>query len=132
MKRAIFWLRVSYWTGAILDAAVGLMMLFPGLLAVIYRPADFRPGPDYHFAMGMGAPLMFGWTLLLLWADRRPLERRGILPLTVLVIAGLAANQARSAAAGFAPFGEFLPTFIIQAALVILFLFAYFKAGKAA
>jgi len=45
--------------------------------------------------MRTGAPLMAGWTVLLLWADRQPLERRGVLPITVLpVIAGLMANDA--------------------------------------
>ncbi len=44
---------------------------------------------------------MAGWTLLLLWADRWPLERRGVLPITVVpVIAGLMANDAHAVRAG--------------------------------
>ena len=38
---------------------------------------NFAPGADYRYAMGMGASLMLGWTALLIWADRKPIERRG-------------------------------------------------------
>ncbi len=76
-KRVIFWLRCSYWAGAIVDLIAGLMMLFPAL-SIVSKPAtSFSPTPAYRYAIGMGAPLMLAWTILLLWADRKPLERRG-------------------------------------------------------
>jgi hypothetical protein len=131
-SRAVFWLRLSYWAGAALDALAGLTMVFPGLFATLNRPAAFHPGPDYRYAMGMGAPLMFGWTALLLWADRKPLERQGLLLITVLVMVGLAVNEASGLAAGFVPLAALLPTFVIQCALAALFLFAYLKVRKAA
>ena len=50
----------------------------------------------------MGAALMFGWTALLLWADRAPVERRDVLLLTVFpVVVGLAVNEAAAVATGF-------------------------------
>ncbi len=70
--------------------------------------------------MGMGGALMLGWTALLLWADRRPLERRGLLVITVAVIAGLAANELRSVVTGFLPLGRVAPIWILQAGLVAL------------
>jgi hypothetical protein len=127
----ILFLRLAYWAGAILDLAAGLMMVFPGLLAAMLHPVDFQPGPGYRYAMGMGAPLMFGWTVLLLWADRKPLERKGILPVTLLVVAGEVATQAWGIAAGFVPLAELIPTFAIQALLAALFLFAFFNAREA-
>ena len=51
--KPVLWLRIAYWTGAIVDIAAGLMMVFPGLLAFMYRPVDFQPGPDYRYAMGI-------------------------------------------------------------------------------
>jgi hypothetical protein len=127
----VLWLRLSYWAGAVLDLAAGSMMLFPGLFARLNGPAACQPGLDYRYAMGMGAPLMFGWTVLLLWADRKPLERRGVLPVTVLVIAGLVADEIWGIAAGFVPFGELIPTFALQLLLTVLFLFSYFNARRA-
>ena len=92
----------------------------------------FEPGADYRYAMGMGASLMVGWTALLLWADRRPMERKGVLPLTVLpVIAGLAANQARGVLAGFLPLAAVLPVWALQLGLCALFLSSYRRARRA-
>jgi hypothetical protein len=42
--------------------------------------------PDYIFAINLGAGLMLAWTLLLFWADRKPLERRMVIPLTMIII----------------------------------------------
>jgi len=91
---AVRWLRVSYWAGAILDALAALSMLFPALFAATNRLPDFHPGIEYRYAMGMDASLMLGWTALLLWADRKPLERKGVLLITLLpVVLGLVVNE---------------------------------------
>lgn len=128
---AILWLRVSYWSGAILDVLTGLVMTFPGLFAILNRPARFEPGLDYRYAMGMGAPLMFAWAVLLLWADRKPVERRGILPITLLVVAGEVLTQVWGIAAGFLPLLPMLPSFAMQTILIVLFVVSYHKAGEA-
>jgi hypothetical protein len=82
--------------------------------------------------MGMGASLMLGWTALLLWADRSPMERKGVLLLTVLpVIAGLAANQAWGVLVGFLPVRAVLPIWALQVGLGALFLASYRRARRA-
>ncbi len=102
MDDARRWLRISCWVGAVVDALAGVQMLSPRLFAFGMGLKDFHPGPDVRYAMGMGAALMFGWTALLLWADRRPIERRDVLALTVVpVIVGLAVNEAFGVASGF-------------------------------
>ena len=40
-------------------------------------------------AMAIGGILMAGWTVLLLWAVRSPIERRFVILLTALVVAAL-------------------------------------------
>lgn len=130
---AVNWLRIAYWTGAIVDALAAVQMLVPSLFAFGMRKPGFAPGPDFRYAMGMGASLMLGWTALLLWADRRPLERRGVLPLTVFpVVAGLAANEAAGVADGFVAAGAVVPIWILQAALTALFLGSWARARKVA
>ena len=124
-------LRISYWTGAVVDFIAGWMMLVPGLFAFMNRPRLFQPDAEYQYAMGMVVPLMFGWTILLLWADRKPLERKGILPITLLVVFGEILTQAWGISVGFIPLTAVVPTFILQGALVSLFCFAYFHAGRA-
>jgi hypothetical protein len=127
----IFWLRTSYWTGAILDVLAGLIMVFPGLFAFMNKPVTFQPETDFRYAMGMGAPLMFAWSVLLLWADRKPLERRGVLPITLLVIGGEVATQVWGISAGFLGLQPLLPTFGMQILLAALFLFSTVKSWKA-
>ena len=132
MANAIRWLRICYWVGAIVDLAAGVQMLCPPLFAFGMRLTNFNPGPDYRYAMGMGASLMFGWTVLLLWADRRPVERMGVLPLTVVpVIAGLALNQAAGVGSGFLSVAAATPIWALQAVVSALFLVSYGVARRA-
>ena len=77
VREAIRWLRIAYWVGAVVDLAAGAQMLRPPLFAFGAGAAGFAPGADYRYAMDMGASLMFGWTALLVWADRKPVERMG-------------------------------------------------------
>ena len=110
---AVRWLRISYWAGAILDALAALSMLSPDLFAAANGLTDFRPGLEWRFAMGMGASLMIGWTALLLWADRRPVERSGVLLITLFtVVLGLALNEIVAVRAGFLPISTTIPDWI--------------------
>lgn len=128
---AVRWIRVSYWAGAILDALAALSMLSPDLFAATNGLRDFRPGVEWRYAMGMGASLMLGWTALLLWADRRPVERSGVLLITLFpVVLGLALNEIVAVRAGFLPVSTTVPVWIAQAIVSGLFLFSYLNAGK--
>jgi hypothetical protein len=76
--------------------------------------------------MGMGASLMIGWTFLLIWADRSPVERRGVLLLTVFpVLFGLIIAGIYAVAAGLIPADRMVPTWIFQGLITGLYLFSY-------
>lgn len=129
--QAIRWLRISYWAGAILDALASLSMLFPKLFAATNHLPDFHPGLEYRYAMGMGASLMLGWTGLLLWADRKPLERRGVLLLTLApVVLGLVLNEIVAVHAGFLSVQATAPVWIAQTLISALFAFSYLNARR--
>ncbi len=125
------WLHFCYWFGAVLDLLAGMTMLFPAVFTFLNRLPGFQPGNDYRYAMGMGAPLMLAWTVLLLWADRKPLERKDILLITLLVVAGEAITQIWGVSAAFVPLRALLPTFGIQAILGIVYILSYINARKA-
>ena len=127
-KSVIFWLRISYWAGALLDLLAGLTMLFPALFIINNRLSSFYPTPAYRYAMGMGAPLMLAWTILLLWADRKPLKRKGILPITLLVVFGEVVNEIVAASTGYISVAALIPTWVIQVLLTILLGFSYWNA----
>ena len=127
-KNIILWLRLSYWAGAVLDLLAGLTMFFPALFTINNQLSSFYPTPDYRYAMGMGSPLMLAWTVLLLWGDRKPLERKGLLPITLLVVLGEVVNEVLAARTGYISVGALVPTWIVQALLAILFAFSYWNA----
>ena len=122
-------LRISYWAGAIVDGVAALAMIFPALGKKMFGLTNFNPGPDYSFAMGMSASLMLGWTALLIWADRDPLARKGILLLTVFpVIFGIVIAEVIVVASGLIAVGQMIPLWIMQVSLSILFIFSYWRS----
>jgi len=130
MENKILFLRISYWAGAILDVMAFLIMLFPPLFAWNNGLSNFHPGMDYRYAMGMGAPLMLGWTILLLWADRKPMERKGILLITLLVVLGEVVTEIFGVVANFIAVPAMLLTWVIQLLVSALFIFSYWNAFK--
>jgi hypothetical protein len=101
-------------------------LLVPSIAGRLFGIEAFSPGVDYRYATMIGASLMLGWTALLLWADRMPVERKAVLLLTVCpVVVGLVAAGAYAVAAGFVTAGHMAPTWAIQAAIVATFSYAY-------
>ena len=119
MRDPVFWLRASYWIGAAADGYATFRMLFPKI----------AQGPEYRYALGLGASLMLGWTILLIWADRKPVERKGVLLLTAFpVLLGLVMAELFAFHAGLVPLEKVLAVVIFLAALASLFTFSYFNA----
>ena len=128
--RQVLWLRIAYWAGIIMDAIAAIQMLFPRLLVRTYG-VDLVPTPEFSFAMRYGAPLMIGWTVLLFWADRKPVERRDILLITAFpVVVGYIAIVIYAIVADFASLGQMIPALVVQAVLLMLFTVGYWKAGR--
>ena len=123
MKHGVKLLKLAYVVGAITDLLVFLMMVFPQFATAFWGLEGFTE--EYYFAMGMGAPLMLGWTLLLLWAYKKPVERRFVSPLTILVICGIAITNIITVNMGLFTVTGMLPSFIIQSLLLVLFSLGY-------
>ena len=116
-------LRKAFVLGAITDGLALVPMLVPGAAGLLWGFTD-TSGP-YWFAMGYGASLMLGWTLLLVWAYQRPMERRFVAALTVVVIYGLLVTEIAAVSAGYIEAWRMVPTWCIQAVLLLLFASAY-------
>jgi hypothetical protein len=130
MNDQIKWLKIAYLAGIILDALSLIPMLFPPIAELMWGFDKFNG--EYLFAMGFGASLMLGWTLLLIWAYREPLERRFIAFLTILVIIGIVLTEIFAIANGYIDLDKMVPTFVIQAVLLGLFSFGYVSTCKTA
>ena len=119
MNRKLRWLKASYLAGAVADIGIGILVLIPsrmGQTAVTYP-------------MGLAATLMFGWALLLIWGYRKPVERKGLLVITIFpVITGLMATGLYAVAAGIFPIARIVPTSILGIGLIALMGYSYLNA----
>ena len=128
MKKNESLLRISFWIGAVFDGLMVFPMLIPSIAGVMFGIDGFNPGNDYRFAMQIASSLMIGWTMLLIWADRKPKERAAILLLTVFpVVSCLFISGIYAVYSGFITFGNMLPTWIMQVLMSVFFIFSYIK-----
>ncbi len=115
----VTWLRVSYWAGAIADVLIAILMLIPSRMG----EAEFR------YPMGLASTMVFGWTVLLVWADRKPVERRGVLLITVFpVITGLLLSGIYGVGVGLIPVGQIVPSSALGVILIVLMVSSYWNA----
>lgn len=129
MKTDTRWLRISYWAGAIVDGLAAVFMLATAIFGVGGRVSGLVPDAEYRYALGLGGSLMAGWTALLIWADRKPLERKGVLLLTVFpVITGIVVTGIAAVMADLVPLSKMLPAIIIPALVAVLMTYAYLGA----
>jgi hypothetical protein len=118
-RSKITWLRISYWSGAIADGIIAIRTLVPEIMGET----------AFRYAMGIAATVIVGWTCLLIWADRKPVERKGVLLLTIFpVISGLLLTATYAAATDMIPYERMVPLWIAGMGLIVLMGFSYFNA----
>ena len=118
MNQKIRCLKASYLAGAVADFGTGILALIPG-----------RMGESaVTYPMGLAATLMFGWSLLLIWAYWKPVERKGVLVITIAVILGLLASGLYAVAAGIFPFTKIIPSSVVGIGLIALMGYSYLNA----
>jgi len=90
-KKRLFVIKIAYWLGIGADALWAVGLLVPQVFGMLSTGSPgFHPDVQTRLIMGIGASLMTGWTFLLVWAVRKPIERRGVILLTAFpVVFGL-------------------------------------------
>ena len=76
MEKHILFLRLSYWISAIADFVIAYVALVPERMG----------STDIVYPMGLTSAIAFSWGVMLLIADRKPMERRWVLVPTILVV----------------------------------------------
>ncbi|HEX2994006.1 MAG TPA: hypothetical protein VHP14_04250 [Anaerolineales bacterium] len=123
MKNTILFLRIAYWWGVLADVVSAVLMLFPNLFLRVMN-FNITPGRDFAFGLSYGAPLMIGWTILLFWADRKPVERKDILLLTLPIIIGYIVIEIFAISTGTISVGSALPLLAMQIGLFLFIIFS--------
>lgn len=126
-------IRLAYWIGALVDGVMVVPLLAPSVAGAMLGIDHFAPHADYRYAAALCAALMAGWTALLVWADRDPVARRGVLLLTVCpVIVGLASAGVYAMRSGLVRPLFIAPMFAVQLGVIVLFSAAYRRAAALA
>ena len=123
-SKKILLLRIGYWIGIVLDALAFVQMAFPEIGKAMLK-VNMETGPEYVFAINLGAGLMLAWTLLLVWADRKPVERRMIIPLTMIIIAWNTFTMRYGVRTGLVPAETMMPQMIVAGALFVYYGFCF-------
>ena len=116
MASKVRWLRISYWAGAIGDFAIAILVLIPDRMGVA----------SYVYPMGLMSAVAFSWGCMLIWADRKPVERRWVLLPTILVGIMLLLAVLSSVYVGAIPLERVLPNLFLLPAVVVLWSFSYY------
>ena len=116
MIKQILLLRLSYWIAAIADFSIAVVVWMPERMGV----------SDSVYPMGLASAIAFSWAVLLLIADRKPMERKWILVPTILVVALITIVRIKFSLDGAVEFSITLLLFAIS--LIALMAYSYYCA----
>ena len=115
MDKNIKWLRIAYWTAAIADFVIAILVLIPVRMGVTH----------YVYPMGLMSAVAFSWGVMLIFADRRPIERRWILIPTVLVAALLGIIGLHAGLTKLLPWIRIIPASIVTIIVLSILIYSY-------
>ena len=87
--RKIVVLKRAFLVGAIADGLIAIewFLVSLGLVDMPIHPSFFvGSGQDFQFVLSTAALFMTGWAILMYWGSLQPVERRGILLLTAVML----------------------------------------------
>ncbi len=76
----------SYWIGIVADAIATVLLFSPKVAEIILNPSPFEISDAYLYVSRIAGTLVAGWTVLLFWAQKKPIERADILIITVFPV----------------------------------------------
>ena len=82
----------------------------------------------YVYPMGLMSAVAFSWGVLLILADRHPLERRWILIPTIVVVALLGIVGLHAGLMEVIPLIRIIPTFIVTIIVLSILIYSYMNA----
>jgi hypothetical protein len=127
-------IRIAYWWGAIGDALLAIEMYCSAFMGTQSPFTGFgltiSGGIQYQYAMSLAASLVLAWTFLLIWADRKPFERKDMLLLTVIPVVGIQISTLLAFNSGLITFETMLGYSIQRIIFAVYYLICYSMALK--
>ena len=116
MKSKSTWLRISYWTAANADFGIAISVLIPERVGLT----------EFVYPMGLMSVVAISWGILLILADRKPIERRWILIPTIIVVALLSIVRIFASINGMLEFS--IAYLILGVVLISLLTYSYMNS----
>jgi len=89
-QRKIRIIKIICWIGVAADALWTIALVCPPFYGILTGKPHLQADLSLRLALGIAASLMAGWTLLLAWIAKNPVERRAVMAFTAMpVVAGL-------------------------------------------
>jgi hypothetical protein len=88
-KDNVIVLKTVFLIGAVADGVIAIewFLISLGLADLPVHPSFFvGSGQDFRYVLSIGGLFMMGWAFLLYWGSLRPVERRGILLITAVML----------------------------------------------
>ena len=79
-------MKLTCWIGTIADFLWAIALVMPSLYGFLIGKPGFDPDAGTRSIMGIGATLMLAWSILLIWVQKKPIERRAVLLMTAYPI----------------------------------------------
>lgn len=114
-------IRTSYWVAAIADFVIAILALVPERMGV----------ESFVYPMGLMSAVAFSWGILLLVADRKPVERRWVLLPTILVVFLLGVAGLYAAFAGLLPVRRIVASSTVVVLVLGLLVYTCHRTRKA-
>jgi hypothetical protein len=109
---------MAYWTAAVADFIVALLALIPSRMGVT----------QYVYPMGLMSAVAFSWGVILLFADRKPLERRWILVPTLLVVVLLGMVGLHAGITAVMPWTRIIPSSVVILIIISMLTYALIQS----
>lgn len=119
MTKTLAYIHIVYWIGIIIDA-------LEAVSGAVSQYRDLVSGVEPTGGFGV----MTAWTIVLIWADRKPVDRRIVLLLTLIPIGATCLKTWIMACSGISSFQEQWVGLVGGPVLFFLYTVAYVVAAR--
>lgn len=121
----------SYWLGIVADALATVLLFSPAVARLVLQSRPFEISANYLYVSRIAGALMLGWTVLLFWAQQKPVERADILLITLFpVVTLLAVAAGLVAQSDQIPIANLLPMFVFYFIVYCTFIPSFLWAKR--
>jgi len=117
MNEHLVLIRASYWVAAVADFIIAILVMIPERMGVT----------GFVYPMSLMSAVAISWGVMLILADRKPMERKWILLPTMLVVFLLGVAGAYSVIVGVIPANRIIASSVAEVVVLTLLTYTWFK-----